>query len=327
VASQFYYPFGGVRHISGTLPTSFGFTGQRDDGPSVDLMFYNARHLDTRTGRFISADTIVPGAGNPQALNRYSYVLNAPTRYTDPTGHFCYDLSYGAGAGQCFDPTTGTQLSPAPPRPAQAEIGLTASGKNMLGLCESMSAGTCTRAAANDLLARVLTREWSSIDTVSAENVRELLAHATTHTMYLKCWHDSGGQPCTNLTRNAILNWMGGYSSVAKDMYNGGLVPRVISPLARWVTNKIFTPPHAEWTRAMGAGIDHEPGYWGNQSMHPRVAREYSGIEAFLRNSGLGTPLWRYGQPGQDYFYVFTVGQGKALAVEEAKLAGQAGGQ
>jgi RHS repeat-associated protein len=89
VASQYYFPFGGVRHSSGTLPTDFGFTGQRRDA-GVELMFYNARYLDTRTGRFLSADSIVPGAGNPQALNRYSYVLNAPTRYTDPTGH-CID--------------------------------------------------------------------------------------------------------------------------------------------------------------------------------------------------------------------------------------------
>jgi len=29
----------------------------------------------------------VPGAGNPQALNRYSYALNNPLRYKDPSGH------------------------------------------------------------------------------------------------------------------------------------------------------------------------------------------------------------------------------------------------
>ena len=32
-------------------------------------------------------DTIVPDYKNPQALNRYSYVLNNPLRYTDPTGN------------------------------------------------------------------------------------------------------------------------------------------------------------------------------------------------------------------------------------------------
>jgi len=39
-------------------------------------------------GRFIQPDTIVPDMYNPQSLNRYSYVLNNPIRYTDPTGHF-----------------------------------------------------------------------------------------------------------------------------------------------------------------------------------------------------------------------------------------------
>ncbi len=34
-----------------------------------------------------AADTIVPNPDDPQALNRYSYVLNNPLRYTDPTGH------------------------------------------------------------------------------------------------------------------------------------------------------------------------------------------------------------------------------------------------
>jgi hypothetical protein len=39
-------------------------------------------------GRFLSADTIVPSPGNPQALNRYAYTQNNPLKYTDPSGHF-----------------------------------------------------------------------------------------------------------------------------------------------------------------------------------------------------------------------------------------------
>jgi hypothetical protein len=42
---------------------------------------------DPLLGRFMAADSIVPGWGDPQSLNRYSYVLGNPLRYTDPTGH------------------------------------------------------------------------------------------------------------------------------------------------------------------------------------------------------------------------------------------------
>jgi hypothetical protein len=33
------------------------------------------------------------GPSNPQALNRYSYVLNNPLKYTDPTGHTTYRVN------------------------------------------------------------------------------------------------------------------------------------------------------------------------------------------------------------------------------------------
>jgi hypothetical protein len=57
--------------------------------------------------RFLSADTIVPGYGNPQNLNRYSYVLNNPLLYTDPTGHKpCEEY-----AGTCLSENQVTQIS------------------------------------------------------------------------------------------------------------------------------------------------------------------------------------------------------------------------
>jgi len=37
-------------------------------------------------------DSLVPGAGNPLAWDRYAYTLNNPVRYTDPSGHFCADV-------------------------------------------------------------------------------------------------------------------------------------------------------------------------------------------------------------------------------------------
>ncbi len=40
-----YYPWGGVRYSSGTIPTSFRFTGQRWES-SFNLYFYGARWYD-----------------------------------------------------------------------------------------------------------------------------------------------------------------------------------------------------------------------------------------------------------------------------------------
>jgi len=85
VTRQYFYPYGGVRSGSGTLPTAKGFTGQYSD--ATGLMYFNARYYSQTLGRFVSADTIVPGAGEPQALNRFSYVLGNPLRLIDPSGH------------------------------------------------------------------------------------------------------------------------------------------------------------------------------------------------------------------------------------------------
>jgi len=85
-AESRYYPYGQERWTSGALPMDFGFTGERKDS-GFGLYDYNARYYSPYLNRFISPDSIVPGAGNPQAFNRYSYVNNNPLRYTDPSGH------------------------------------------------------------------------------------------------------------------------------------------------------------------------------------------------------------------------------------------------
>jgi RHS repeat-associated protein len=53
----------------------------------LDMIEMGARNYDPRIGRWLSADSIVPNPSNPQSLNRYSYVLNSPLKYIDPTGH------------------------------------------------------------------------------------------------------------------------------------------------------------------------------------------------------------------------------------------------
>ncbi|NLD37296.1 MAG: hypothetical protein GX654_10550, partial [Desulfatiglans sp.] len=85
-SSTEYLPFGAMRNSS-SIPTNHLYTDQELDAEN-GLYNYNARLYDPFIGRFISPDTIVPEPYNPQSLNRYSYVLNNPLIYTDPSGHF-----------------------------------------------------------------------------------------------------------------------------------------------------------------------------------------------------------------------------------------------
>lgn len=72
------------------------FTGKERDA-ETGLDHFGARYLSSAQGRFTSPDPLMnSGRPNiPQSWNRYSYVLNNPLRFTDPTGLFEWDESLG----------------------------------------------------------------------------------------------------------------------------------------------------------------------------------------------------------------------------------------
>jgi len=82
-----YKPFGEInRHDAVASEEGNHFTDQyRDD--ETELYYYGARYYNPKIGRFITADWVVPGPGNPQALNRYDYVFNNPLNLVDPSGN------------------------------------------------------------------------------------------------------------------------------------------------------------------------------------------------------------------------------------------------
>ena len=51
------------------------------------LIHMNGRVYDPNLGRFLSSDPIIQDKSNSQNLNRYSYVMNNPMGYTDPSGY------------------------------------------------------------------------------------------------------------------------------------------------------------------------------------------------------------------------------------------------
>src|SRR3989344_1294400 len=84
--------------------TNYRFTGQELD-KETGLYDYGARNYNPNTGRFLQKDPVLKDGSidpfflnnatkeelneflsNPQKLNEYSYVLNNPVKYVDPTG-------------------------------------------------------------------------------------------------------------------------------------------------------------------------------------------------------------------------------------------------
>ncbi|MCM1531818.1 MAG: FG-GAP-like repeat-containing protein [Bacteroides sp.] len=70
-----------------------GFCGQ-EHMDEFDLINLNARLYDPILGRFLNPDPFLQDYKNIQNLNRYSYALNNPFNYTDPTGNFIEPMSW-----------------------------------------------------------------------------------------------------------------------------------------------------------------------------------------------------------------------------------------
>ncbi len=68
VGKLFYKPWGEERFSSGTTPTSFKFTGQRQES-SFGLYLFGSRWYDPSLGRWSSPDPIIPGVGEGDNAN------------------------------------------------------------------------------------------------------------------------------------------------------------------------------------------------------------------------------------------------------------------
>lgn len=67
--------------------TNRGYTGH-EHIDEVGLIHMNGRVYDPELGRFLSADPFIQEPYLTNSFNRYSYVMNNPVKYTDPTGYW-----------------------------------------------------------------------------------------------------------------------------------------------------------------------------------------------------------------------------------------------
>jgi RHS repeat-associated protein len=87
-----YSAFGQTRYTQSTnaFKISRLYTGQVLDD-ATGLYYYNARYYDPVLARFTQPDDVIQDISNPQTYNRYSYCVNNPLRFTDPSGHGVID--------------------------------------------------------------------------------------------------------------------------------------------------------------------------------------------------------------------------------------------
>lgn len=119
-AHQEFDPWGRYRDVSTWTPTNTlpsipdwlwrGYTGH-EHIEEFQLINMNGRLYDPYIGRMLSPDNFVQDASSTQAYNRYSYVLNNPLKYTDPSGEFIFTLAtlvaapFTSGASLALLPT------------------------------------------------------------------------------------------------------------------------------------------------------------------------------------------------------------------------------
>jgi RHS repeat-associated protein len=86
-----YYPYGALNSTDSGV-TTHKFTGdERDIETGLDHTEF--RNYSSSLGRWMTPDPAGLSAvdpANPQSWNRYSYALNNPLRFVDPTGLTCY---------------------------------------------------------------------------------------------------------------------------------------------------------------------------------------------------------------------------------------------
>ena len=91
-----YLPFGEEVSTLGLRAPSLGYSGsdgvrqqftemERDSETNLD--YFGARYYGSIQARFLSPDSYTGNPRNPQTFNLYSYVMNNPLLYNDPTGH------------------------------------------------------------------------------------------------------------------------------------------------------------------------------------------------------------------------------------------------
>lgn len=114
-----YEAYGKRRYPAGTDDPTNGLFGQVTDRgftshehlDEIALIHMNGRVYDPVLGRFVTADPFLQDPSNLQSYNRYSYVLNNPLMYVDPSGYFSFKKLFRIAAAIAVAVVLGPESS------------------------------------------------------------------------------------------------------------------------------------------------------------------------------------------------------------------------
>ncbi|BES63691.1 hypothetical protein SANA_01300 [Gottschalkiaceae bacterium SANA] len=96
VQNQYDYDiFGNTTLEIEQYPFQIRYAGEYYD-KDAELYYLRARHYNPSTGRFVSEDTYLGDYNQPSTLNLYTYCINNPLSYVDPSGHRIMNLTQGS---------------------------------------------------------------------------------------------------------------------------------------------------------------------------------------------------------------------------------------
>ena len=95
-----YTPFGYQMAYTTSCPQNYNFADMELDSETGNYHTW-FRYYEPNLGRWMSPDLLAGDPTNPQSLNRYSYVLNDPTSFTDPSGLSCENVVPPASLASC----------------------------------------------------------------------------------------------------------------------------------------------------------------------------------------------------------------------------------
>ncbi|MDD6209954.1 MAG: hypothetical protein PUB21_05040, partial [Bacteroidales bacterium] len=255
VAARYSYDAWGVRSLRyGTETTQRGYTGHEHLG-EFGLINMNARLYDPVLGRFMGMDPYVQMPDNTQNFNRYSYALNNPLIYTDPSGEFIFSWIPVVGPildAMCWGAVIGAMTSSF-----SYAVGATISG--------NWSKDSYKKAVGMGIFGGALGGGFSALGTIG-------LLESFGNTIGYNILTQTGSSVITNTMFGNDLTWgsaagiiSGGVFGAVLPGFNGVNGGRFVNGLAEMGFNSVRTAFTGFVSGLTQAGIDRDPSaIWQN---------------------------------------------------------------